>query len=861
MRCTTARILLTKQVREPLGSGDELALREHLERCRGCADEAVGFIRQDAALARILAEAPRSANDVAVDTRAILTQGARHHLPRWRPALAAATVLGLILIGAYGWRAREQRAETPGGNPGAPVATPKLPGEPTEPAITSTGGAPSKPAVASGVDPRIQLPSLGTTEGVSVPRTAPSSREAVARRRIPAIALQVIGRMTTEPEPEREQTQLVQAPPRQDAVLQVAFVAPGEPALETGKVDKVFAGDAALAPLLTLKEKDRPLGELLPRLGRQLKTRLSAARSVSDDKVSLFLTKRPAAETLTLIGRHLGFRWRRTTDGYELLQDIAGKQREEALFRNELEPIETQLNLASRLMRLPQKELRARLDELDAKLKTDSLTPAERATMGAEKQIAIDALVASTTVGTSLAMFRALTPAQVDALLGGTELTYSTATGTLAPILAEKIYETTATLESINGPQAKLQADATIRVTDVADQDDVPPPRKDRQLRLECQYNTVRGERGKPLYWGTRWAPTIPDLPDTDAAVTSATTTDPDLKRLVELMLPGPARQPGRWNGGGGVIGAAVLGYVWTRQATLAEVAEAIQHATGLEVVADSFVSARIDPALLRPRQPLIDVLGTLARELDYKWEKKGRLITLRSRRYYRDRPAEAPSRIVNAFRDQVLRENALSLDSLASLCAALPDPQVRSMYRYWGWYLEDTRILPVDSLFPRRAHFRFWNGLSPTQKSAARAGAVLPVAQMLPAQQALWTAALFAPPVSSRTPSPELRGPTPAELSGGGFSLRSYEAQLMSFITPVDDGKRLVGTSISVEGPRSVDPLKFVSTENGGKPEGAGPQVSATGYEFRYFLGGRKEPAVKDNIFIAPPMARAGGK
>src|SRR5690349_1285547 len=102
-----------------------------------------------------------------------------------------------------------------------------------------------------------------------------------------------------------------------------------------GKSDEAapvaFRDDARLQKKVTLAYKDAPLGELLGAVGREVKVRLTASRDTADDKVTLFLDDRPAAEALSLIARHLDFQWYRVETGYELNQKAGSKRREAAL--------------------------------------------------------------------------------------------------------------------------------------------------------------------------------------------------------------------------------------------------------------------------------------------------------------------------------------------------------------------------------------------------------------------------------------------------------------------------------------------------------------------------------------------------
>src|SRR5207249_3819906 len=79
---------------------------------------------------------------------------------------------------------------------------------------------------------------------------------------------------------------------------------------------------------VTLAQKDEPLGELLSVLGRTLHVPLRARRDTADDKVTLFLTERPAAEIMALLARQFDFQWVHTGSSYELIQSGESKARE-----------------------------------------------------------------------------------------------------------------------------------------------------------------------------------------------------------------------------------------------------------------------------------------------------------------------------------------------------------------------------------------------------------------------------------------------------------------------------------------------------------------------------------------------------
>ena len=840
MRCPQAQILMTKRLREPLPVDEARALERHLSSCSTCRAELDDLQPLETALLRAQPGAPPT---VRVNTAAITGAGSRASgFPRWVPALALGAAAAAVALGVASRTSHPQpEVSRPGNAERQPaVALQTAPVEREQPLVRVPREAPRDPALVPILPERLEI---ARTMAPARERKPGAERPALQRPDEPGVALQ-----------RPELPALVPAQLQRDShVLAVAFQVPPPVPAPPGRVDAALRGNPRLEAPLTLEEKNRPLRELLPQLGRKLGVRLGAGRETGDDKATLCLTARPAAEALSLLARHLGFRWVREGEEYRLIQDLAGKQREQALLRNELAPIETQLNLAVRWLREPLERKKARVEEIDALLKAGGLVPAEQARLGAEKQTILDVWLSPASVQPSLDLFRALTPAQLDALLDGSEFRYSTATGTLPAPLAEKIHDSTAILETQYGPLPRVQADVTIRLTDVEDADEVPPSRRQRQLRLETHFSTVRGTREDPHYWGGGWSPHIPALPE--AAPATEPLSDPDLARAVDLVLPGPAKQPLPVSGH--LIASAQLGAVWPEQATVGDVAAAIHRATGLDVVADSFVPARLNPALLRGRKPLVEVLQKVAEELDYTWEKRGKLLLLRDRRFYRDRPAEVPDRIVKPFRERVLRAGALDLDELAGLVAALDDTQVRSMHRYWGWYLGTERILPTATLFQHRQHLRFWAGLSPAQRSALRAGQSLPVAQLLPAQRGRWAAALTSPPESANTPSEVRATPTPADMEAGEFRLSIAEQQLLMFTRAVPDGSRRTGASIVAEGPPSSDVRKLAG--DGFDELEPGRQVPMLGYAFQYYLGGKPNPVRKTTIML--PLLQPEGR
>src|SRR5438094_877574 len=83
---------------------------------------------------------------------------------------------------------------------------------------------------------------------------------------------------------------------------------------------------------------------------------------------------------------------------------------------------------------------------------------------------------------------------------------------------------------------------------------------------------------------------------------------------------------PGRGCGRGGFgPGRPPAEFFWpSGMPTLGDVCEALHRATGLEVIADSFIRDRLDAAKVVGRHPLAQILDTSAEGLQYDWKKEG---------------------------------------------------------------------------------------------------------------------------------------------------------------------------------------------------------------------------------------------
>jgi hypothetical protein len=278
---------------------------------------------------------------------------------------------------------------------------------------------------------------------------------------------------------------------------------------------------------------------------------------------------------------------------------------------------------------------------------------------------------------------------------------------------------------------------------------------------------------------------------------------------------------------------------------TLGDLGEALHQATGLEMIADSFVRARLDSQAFAVKRPVVQMMDQVSNDLRYRWRKEGNLLLLRSQIYFRDRPAEVPERVLAPWR-QVATAGAPTLDSTALLAAALTESQARGMHEFWGWYLEGTPVATSkwsEEFFRSRYHLRMWASLTAQQRRVALDHATIPVAQMLLPQRQAFVQALTA---RDETVWGPMRIPEPlpaADVAAGGFSLDIHAFQEQKFRIGFSSGNYAEFSQIVGTGERA---FSAKPGDRGPFPEPAGPPVWYDGYNFSYYLAGQEKPVLK---------------
>lgn len=559
-----------------------------------------------------------------------------------------------------------------------------------------------------------------------------------------------------------------------------------------------------LRALVSLAVRYRPLEEILASVHREtgvtLSARAGAPWPVGDMRATLFFDRRPAAEVLGMVARHLGLRWYRKGKGFELAvdpaNDEAGRRRTD--LEGQRAAIEGRMKELAALAGRPREQLEARQGEIDRRLAGDELSPEERAGLQEEKAAVADLLRPGGPVCARI--YQRLTPAQRRELLATGDLFLSTNVGTLSAGDAARILQETldyrhrtALPEALaSAPRLETPTATHLRVRWTTERLSWLRPGRRGERRLTLAFETAFTSPNQSST--APWSPALENAP-----VAPTATDDPVLLRRVELPLSLLKEV-----GGARPYTAGPARVVRTESLlTLGGFANVLHRVTGLQVVADSFIRARLDATKVATSaghaRPLVEVLDAAAADLDYAWRKEGDFLFFRSRTYYFDHPAEVLERTLRPWVRELTRdgppplEELAELEPLAALAAALTDEQCRGLDEFWDWYIEGSGIedrstgRTIDEL---RYDFRFWASLSAAQRQAllVERGHTLPVVRMDPRQQRAFLAGLTAPLADHgglgpggwvqavKAGEPPRIDPQPGEVAGGAFRLVVFE-------------------------------------------------------------------------------------
>jgi beta-lactamase regulating signal transducer with metallopeptidase domain len=533
---------------------------------------------------------------------------------------------------------------------------------------------------------------------------------------------------------------------------------------------------------VTYTETKIPLGELVQKVAAETGVRLVAMPEVADEPVAVVVKDLPARELLQQVADLLDYRWsRRGKAGewrYEIWQDLASKQREEALRAQAWGDVEKRFQEEVRRQveapALSPAEIERRLDEEEERLqKMAQFTSGEQrdaflnSPQERERSRRIqDALRQSSPISQALTRFVGrLTPRQWAVLRQGEPLRFSTDPQPGELPLPEDLAQTLRTSQPTEYPPGR-------RI--YPNHPEIDEEIRQRETRTQEQWASATGYRvgiqlgPVPNQYRT-WGPSLHLSVGAEPLRSGA---PPEAAGLRHFEMP--------HHGIGVGIGPAVV-QQWAEENTperaaalakdpllgsrklfkptvkprptpdwgpnairiwrLSELLPEVARTYGVNLIADAYWTA---PAISVP-QLSTGVPTSLYKLLDrmagprYRWQRHGPLLRLRSRNWFFDRPREIPLRLVRRWKALVEQHGALPLEEYLQSVVALSDNQLESLGLLREAAAFPEELSGLGGAYRARHALRLYASLTAAQRQALWQGNALPVAQMLPAQQALY--------------------------------------------------------------------------------------------------------------------------
>jgi hypothetical protein len=575
----------------------------------------------------------------------------------------------------------------------------------------------------------------------------------------------------------------------------------------------VLEGVKALAQPVTYTETKIPLGELVQKVAADTGAALTAAPEVADEPVAVVVKDLPARELLEQLADLLDYRWSRRsgvqtfrhsgvqsrqdrptfdfadperlnapTPTFEIWQDLASKQREEALrqavFAEAEKEFQEGVERAVEMAALPPERIRQILEEEEKRER-------ERAKLPPEEQEAIrdspaeqervrrvsPAVSLWSPIGRALANLLAhLTPRQWALLRRGQPLILSTdpKSGGSAP----EGWSMPLPVETAQALRSSPLSLIPPWLSPVPPDEKLAESIRQQAKKSQEQWAGASGyqvaivlekfqltmsatplQEGAPLqdFWGGGGSSLqVIAAPSRPALASEEATDSPQRRAGLErdpvfgarkLFRPEAKPTPEAW---------APTHAVWGLRDLLPDLARTY----GVQFIADAYYwgGRSIDAERLSPSEPA--ALFTLLDRLvgtTHRWDHDGKLVRLRSRTWFSDRPREIPLRLIRRWKSLCDQDGVLPLREQLAMLATLTEAQWETVDLFQatlgetGWAtpgtFRDNRIgLPPGFLGAREA-LRLLAALTPAQQQALWSGRMMPVTEMSPPQRELFMA------------------------------------------------------------------------------------------------------------------------
>lgn len=261
-----------------------------------------------------------------------------------------------------------------------------------------------------------------------------------------------------------------------------------------------------------------------------------------------------------------------------------------------------------------------------------------------------------------------------------------------------------------------------------------------------------------------------------------------------------------------------------------------IARAYGVDLIASAYWSApSVKPRSLSDARPI--ALHALLRRLAgsyYAVDRRDRLVRLRSRSWFLDRPREIPLRVVRRWEQLFKEHGALPLPELASSFARLTHDQFESLYAYREGSGYPTEVDGLAYMPAQRQALRLYAALTPDQQQRLQRGELIPAQRMGAAARRLFLS-FFEERSLQNARSPQID-----DLTGAGL----YVTAEPRVIVREQRGETVSYRRLAPDEPEAAARPAGAA----GKRPGGGPMVTrhpASAVRFRFRCGGAEDHAV----------------
>jgi hypothetical protein len=446
----------------------------------------------------------------------------------------------------------------------------------------------------------------------------------------------------------------------------IAGVDPGAARLAVRQHEREKATvDARLARKIDLAVKGISFSELCNRLADETGIHLRAARTVADEKVTIFCERQPLRDLMRQISRVFGYYWSRSGEEgayrYELFQDLRSQLAEEELrnrdFNAALIALDEAMGAYRPFMELSRAEILSRLKGLpDGDRNRDLVKNAAGGGFAA------------------IQAYMRLTPAEVHALRSGNEVRFNTEGGLpsgFPPDWASRLLES---FQGIRTPDGELRVTSSTVTLSL-----------DHTELGNVALNSFVSGAGigflNNLAVGRSPSASNPD----NRAANKSLQNDPLFRSLVSLDPKCCLRADLKtafgidFNNGRQIDDDLAVGVAPPQpHLTSADVWQEVHARTGLPIVADYYTHLFPARSFTMRKGPLFEALCRSADAMGVRWRKDGSFLQCRSTAFFWDKLKEVPNRLLDRWEKDREAQGALPLDDLLEM-AMLSDRQLDS--------------------------------------------------------------------------------------------------------------------------------------------------------------------------------------